>query len=111
MNVNFFNPEHELNFKTDLTEPSLLEIVIHVQQRNGKKAWTIVSGLDQIPDFNVKKNVKMLKKRLSCNASIKVDKDSGLQVVSFQGSHANILNEYLLQRWKLSPDEILIKGV
>lgn len=110
MNLNFTNPEQDLLSASFTTEAPLLDVVIHTQQRNGKKAWTIVTGLEEITNFDVKKKVKMLKKRLSCNACVKRDKDSNQLVVSFQGRHAELIRSYLKERWKLSDDEITMKG-
>ena len=110
MNLSFTSPEQDLLASSFNAEASLLDVVIHTQQRNGRKAWTIVTGLEDIPNFDVKKKVKMLKKRLSCNASVKRDKDTQQIIVSFQGRHAQVIQDYLMERWKLTEDEITIKG-
>ena len=88
-----------------------ISVTLHVQQRNGKKSWTIVTGLDTVPGLKVKSVLKRLKKKLCCNASIQQDDKTGEQFVSFQGQHAADLRDYLMQRWKVPDTAILIKGI
>lgn len=94
---------------TDNSFTNDIQITIQVQQRNGKKAWTIVTGLENVPNFESKSFLKTLKKKLACNASQKM-KDDILHIL-FQGRHSEIIKEYIIQKLNVSADNIITKGV
>lgn len=103
-----FSATHDLFDEPDECD---ISVTLHVQQRNGKKSWTIVTGLDTVPGLKIKSVLKRLKKKLCCNASIQKDDKTGESFVSFQGQHATLLKDYLIQRWKVPDTAILIKGI
>ena len=49
----------EFNFEDDsgseeIVDQSELKINIRVQQRNGKKSWTMIEGLEEVKNLNMK---------------------------------------------------------
>ena len=86
------------------------KINIRIQQRNGRKSWTIVEGLSNIKNFNFKKTSKYLKKQLCCNATIKTSDVDGSKILQFQGDHRKDIKEYLIIVKKILEKNIIIHG-
>ena len=86
------------------------KINIRVQQRNGRKSWTIVEGLYNIENFNFKKTLKCLKKELCCNGSIKTSDIDSKKVMQFQGDHRKDIKEYLIIVKKVLEKNIIVHG-
>ena len=79
--ISFMNKEEE-------------KIHIRVQQRNRRKCWTIVQGLDD--DLDLKRICKEWQKVLKCNGSITDDAHHGL-VIQLQGNHSTEIRDFLIQ--------------
>ena len=73
---------------------------IYMQQRNGKKCWTIIKNLnaDDKKDF-----LKVLKRKFSCNGSIDED-----DYIWLTGDHRNELEAILIERYKLDKNSIKV---
>ncbi|OMO83487.1 Translation initiation factor SUI1 [Corchorus capsularis] len=65
---------------------------IRVQQRNGKKCVTTVSGINQ--DFNFEKIVKEMKRDLFCNGHVVEDKELG-KIIQLQGDQRLKVRDFL----------------
>ena len=82
-----------------------------LQQRNGRKYWTIVEGLNTIDNLSLKDFVKVIKKNLCCNGSIHTDSDNSENIfVQFQGDHRNNIKDLLIKKYNISDERILIHG-
>ena len=87
------------------------KLVIKVEQRNGRKAWTTIENLQALSVDNdeLKQLVKYLKKKLSCNGCLKKNKDDTFYIL-FQGKHADALKEILEEKKLISSDKINVIG-
>ena len=88
------------------------KLVIKVEQRNGRKAWTIVENLDvlQLEEIKLKELVKFFKKKLSCNGCLKKDKEDDHLYIQFQGKHADTLKTILEEKELISGENITLIG-
>jgi len=93
----------------DLADISV-NINIRVQQRNGRKSWTLIEGLETITNFDFKKTLKYLKKKLSCNGSIKDMEDDSGKFFQFQGDHREKIVEYLINIHNVNEESINVHG-
>jgi len=106
-----FNLNNNINSGANLINDKLdFKINIRVQQRNGRKSWTIVEGLNNIENINIKKMSKYLKKKLCCNASIKKSDIDDSNILQLQGDHRNEIKEYLMVAKKILEKNIIIHG-
>lgn len=97
-----FNEE----FKNDSLLENIKQIIIWCEDIKGKKKMTFMTGWD-IEKEELKNHLKILKKRLGCNGSIK-NSDEGL-IFQLQGDKIDVLHEYLLNN-NIEKDNIYIKG-
>ena len=81
------------------------EIHIKSQQRNGRKCWTFVEGIDQLENQNLNEIATNLKKKFNCGASIKNN------VIQLNGDHKTELKEYLIKQGIANDDQIKIHGI
>jgi len=56
-------------FEADFLNEHFSYIDVHVSQRNSRKSWTIISGIN-ISEKDKKEFLQKLKKNLSCNGNI-----------------------------------------
>ncbi|XP_071942308.1 eukaryotic translation initiation factor 1-like [Antedon mediterranea] len=72
------------------------EAVIHIriQQRNGRKTLTTVSGISDA--YDKKKLVKVFKKQFACNGTVVEHPEHG-EVIQLQGDKRNSICEFLLE--------------
>lgn len=99
----------ESNNKIDLDNISV-NINIRVQQRNGRKSWTLIEGLEDIKDFNFKKTLKYLKKNLNCNGSIKKMEEDDKKYIQMQGDHREKIVSYLVDYHNVNSESIIVHG-
>lgn len=71
------------------------DIIIHIklQQRNGKKSFTIIEGIPVIIDL--KKILKLMTQEFSCGGSIQTDENTHEKVIVLQGDQRNKANKFL----------------
>lgn len=86
-------------------EEDITKSYIHIrnQQRNGKKSYTLVTGVP--PCFNYKKIVKYLKKTLNCNGNIVEDENFGT-VIQLQGDKRKDVAAFLYDEGIAEKDQI-----
>ncbi|KAJ8662142.1 translation initiation factor SUI1 [Lichtheimia ornata] len=75
-------------------------------QRNGRKAWTIVQGLQK--QFDSDRILRVLKKQLACNGKL-VDDGLG-QVVQLSGDQRAKVAEFLIKEGIANKEDIHIHG-
>lgn len=78
-----------------------------IQQRNGRKTWTIVQGLQK--QFDTGKILKVLKKQLACNGKVVVDEHLG-QVLQLSGDQRSKVAEFLVKEDVARKQDIHIHG-
>lgn len=74
---------------------------IRVQQRNGKKCLTLVSGIAE--DLDLHKIMRYLKKMHNTNGNVLVDKEYG-EVIQLQGDQRKNVYDSLIE-WKIEEKE------
>lgn len=85
-------------------------IHIRIQQRNGRKTLTTVQGLSK--KFDLKKILKVIKKKFACNGTIVNDTDMG-EVIQLQGDKRVDVKEFLVDKDEglgLNADTIKVHG-
>eukprot|EP00727_Mastigamoeba_balamuthi_P000416 m51a1_g10371 putative translation initiation factor sui1 family protein (109) ;mRNA; r:97428-98188 len=80
---------------------------IRIQQRNGKKALTTISGLPQDLDFE--RILKHCKKSFSCNGSIVEDEELGM-VIQLQGDQRQNVAGFLTGEGIAKKSNVKIHG-
>ena len=80
------------------------KINIRIQQRNGRKSITSVSGLD--PALDLKKILKTFKKSLNCNGAIIEDETLG-KIIQLQGDQRASVKDFLIKE-EISSEENII---
>ncbi|KAH0477556.1 MAG: hypothetical protein KVP17_002252 [Porospora cf. gigantea B] len=82
-------------------------IHIRVQQRNGRKCVTTVTGID--PAFDQQKMCKYLKKAMRCNGTHLVDPNFG-EILQFQGDHRVAVQQFITEEGIGQRENIKIHG-
>lgn len=82
-------------FNESLESAASATSVVHLrlQQRNARQKITTVQGLSSQLDFD--KILKVLKKKLCCNANIIQDKEHG-KIMQFQGDHRREIADFIV---------------
>lgn len=83
-------------------------VTIRVQQRNGKKCLTIITGIAE--DLDTDKILKYLKKKYSCNGYITDDEKFG-EVITLSGDQKENVYNFFIKEEIYKKDCIIIKGV
>lgn len=98
-------------------EDNDIEIHIKVQQRNGKKCWTLIEGIEQIRDKNISvdiflKNVLTdLKDKFNCGGSImKKTNNANITSIQLNGDHREELKEYIIKKYDLKAHQLKVHG-
>jgi translation initiation factor SUI1 len=91
--------ENQLNIK---------KVVIHVQQRNGRQCFTIIS--DIAPDLDSTKICRYLKKTLNCGGNILKDEKLG-EVIRLTGDQKQAVIDFFIEHEIYKGDEIILKGI
>lgn len=84
------------------------KIDIFIQKRNARKCITSVQNLDS-DNINLKKFVKSLRKKFSCNGHISKDEKLG-DVVVFQGDHREQIKSILVSKYDYQEEDIILHG-
>jgi translation initiation factor 1 len=85
------------------------QIHVRVQQRNGRKCWTLIEGLNS--DMDIKGLLKMMRKKFSCNGNIQKDKTTGESVVQLTGNHRDKVKHLFTVKLKIvDADDLVIHG-
>lgn len=93
-------------------EQNNVEIHIKIQQRNGRKSWTSIEGLDKLEmggkqvDVFVENIAKNLKKKFNCGASIKKPD----YIIQMNGDHREGIKEFLLKGGFANENQIKMHG-
>ena len=83
---------------------------VRVQQRNGRKSWTTVQGLNSHLDrVKIEKLLKHFKKTFNCNGTIVSHNEYG-EVIQLQGDHRDKVEEFLLKEKIIDKDLIKVHG-
>lgn len=108
-NMNLINP---LDIKSDLYNRHK-EIHIKIQQRNGKKSFTIIEGLDKIdlptnktPDEFLNDVSKKFKKSFNCMSTV-IKSDN---TIKLSGDQRDNIKEFLVNMKLVNEDQIKIHG-
>jgi translation initiation factor SUI1 len=83
------------------------KVTIAVQQRNGRKQITIISGLAS--DLDTKKILRYLKKIYHCNGSITIDDKYG-EVITLSGNQKENVYHFFIMAKICTKEEMIIKG-
>jgi translation initiation factor 1 (eIF-1/SUI1) len=87
--IKYMNPYDN---EEEIIQPTTRKIEIWLD--NGKKKQTFIIGL-VYPMEELKEHLRMLKKKVACNGSIKEDEEkTGEFVIQLQGNHVDIAYEY-----------------
>lgn len=109
--MNFENLENFNNndfFLNELDKSVKNKVTIKVQQRNGRKNWTIIENFaNELDKDEIKKFIKIVKKKQCCNGSYQKKE----KVIQFQGNHLEYVKNLLMNNYDFSEDNILVKGL
>lgn len=104
LNTNTFDPFKKIdNNNKDIVH-------IRVQQRNGKKCITIVSGLVDSEMLPLKKLAKKLRKKMNCSAVVINDKENDEKIIQLSGDKRNDVKDYLVKYQIVDDDQIKMHG-
>jgi len=84
------------------------KVTISVQQRNGRKSITSISGMAE--DLDLKKILSYVKKTYNCNGSIVKNDKLGL-IITLSGDQKDNMYNFLIDEEINKKDEIILKGV
>ena len=84
------------------------KVDIFIQKRNARKCITSIQNLDK-DNMNLKKFVKSLRKKFSCNGHISKDEKLG-DVVVFQGDHREKIKLILVSDHGYEEEDIILHG-
>ena len=88
--------------------PGMTDVVIRIQQRNGRKSITTVQGLFEKLDFD--RLAKEFRKRWGC-ASIVIDSESSGSIIQLQGDQREKLRQFFLDEQLVWPEQLKILGI
>lgn len=80
---------------------------IRIQQRNGRKSITIVTGLAD--DLDLKRLLKAFKRNFKCNGALIADDEEG-EVIQLQGDQRKNVRDFLVDQEIVHKDSILMHG-
>eukprot|EP01100_Stratorugosa_tubuloviscum_P002589 TRINITY_DN1616_c0_g2_i1.p1 TRINITY_DN1616_c0_g2~~TRINITY_DN1616_c0_g2_i1.p1 ORF type:complete len:110 (-),score=37.83 TRINITY_DN1616_c0_g2_i1:219-548(-) len=80
---------------------------LRIQQRNGKKTLTTIQGLPS--DLDLRKILKVLKKRFCCNGTIVEDADSG-SVIQLSGDQRKNAADFLIEEEICYRQQVKVHG-
>jgi len=95
----FDDIEEQLNTK---------KVVIHVQKRNGRQCFTIIS--DMAEDLDLNKICRYLKKTLNCGGNVLKDETLG-EVIRLTGDQKQSVIDFFIEQEIYKADEITLKGI
>lgn len=100
----FFDDQIENNVAKKVEEP----VHISMQKRNGKKCITIIEGLAN--DLDLKKILKMLRKKLQTNGTVINNDDDEAHVIQLQGDKRNEVAELFVRYNVCLKESIILHG-
>tara|TARA_B100000902_G_scaffold300542_1_gene288158 strand:- start:587 stop:889 length:303 start_codon:yes stop_codon:yes gene_type:complete len=84
------------------------KVTISKQQRNGRKCWTIIENFANNMDIeDIKKFIKLIKKKKCCNGSYQNDN----KIIQLQGDQTDFVKELICNQYEYNEEDILVKGV
>lgn len=95
----FEDIEQQLNTK---------KVVIHVQKRNGRQCFTIISDISE--DLDLKKMCRYLKKTQNCGGNVLKDEKQG-EVIRLTGDQKQAVIDFFIGQEIYKADEIVLKGI
>lgn len=84
------------------------KVVIHVQKRNARQCFTVISDIAE--DLDLKKICRYLKKTLNCGGNILKDQEMG-QIIRLTGDQKQAVIDFFLSEQIYKADEIIVKGI
>jgi len=81
---------------------------IRIQQRNGRKSITTVTGLAKALDL--KKILKAIKKEHCCNGTVLKDEETESEVLQFQGDQREAVKTFLIKEEICEKDSVKVHG-
>ena len=105
MNYNIVSDiEAELTGKSS----SISEVHLRIQQRTARKSITIVENLN--PELDLKKILKFMRKKFSCNGNIEKDNKFG-KVIKLSGDQRENVKNFLVNFAKVvNKEDIIVHG-
>ena len=79
---------------------------IRIQQRNGRKSITTVTGLSK--QLDLKKILKAIKKEHCCNGTVLKDEETDTEVLQFQGDQREAVKTFLVKEEICEKDDIKV---
>ena len=100
----------DIIFRDSVNDPfqvknKLNEIHVRIQQRNGRKCITTVSGIEK-DKHSLKDILRQTKKKFNCNGTVIKEED----VLQFQGDQRENLKEYLMKILDYESEDIKVHG-
>lgn len=97
--------EFNNNFENEL---QIQKVTIHVQKRNNRQCFTIISDIAE--DLDLKKICRYLKKTLNCGGNILKDDEIG-EVIRLTGDQKQAVIDFFIKEEIYKHDEIILKGI
>jgi len=91
----FADAQDEASTAETQTKAQEQKIHIRIQQRNGRKTLTTVTGIPS--KFDLKKVLKVIKKEFACNGTVVSDETVG-DVIQLQGDQRNAIKTFLTDK-------------
>jgi translation initiation factor SUI1 len=95
----FEDIEEQLNTK---------KVVIHVQKRNGRQCFTVISDIAE--DLDLNRICRYLKKKLNCGGNVLKDEKIG-EIIRLTGDQKQAVIDFFLEQEIYKADEITLKGI
>jgi len=84
-------------------------IEIMVTKRNNRKFYTDIKGINE--KFNYDKILKEIKRKFSCNGSVKIDKGDNKRFIQLNGDQKENLFNFIIQEDIAPINKIKIRGI
>jgi len=84
------------------------KVHIRIQQRNGRKCITTVTGLSA--KLDLKKIQKAIKKEHCCNGTVLKDEETGTEVLQFQGDQREAVKSFLIKEEIADKESVKVHG-
>ena len=109
----FANSDPFANLGDEFQPTFATKIHLRIYKRNAHKTITVIEGLDQRTEIDLKKFVGYVKKNLNCNGNLKKDKTEAGEpqiLIQFQGDHRIELTKILEIRYKINSSDLIQHG-